>query len=121
MKTIFVMINALIFLTNSFIVQNTSQEELMINLITHKEISLYVDAPLIYKNELSENFQNIALTADKEYRDILVLRALKKIKSNKELYKVGVFIPFENVYIEFECLEDINGCWDIKILSSVEY
>ncbi len=101
--------------------QITNKELLMKNILNHKEVLHYVDDPVVFKNNFSENFKDLPLTSDKEYTDVLVIKTLKKIKSNKEFYKVGIFIPFENVYIEFEGLRDFDGCWDIKILSSVEY
>ncbi|MGO2103171.1 MAG: hypothetical protein ACTH5N_03485 [Psychroflexus halocasei] len=110
-----------LFLIVNFVLQNNYKEELISKIFNHKEILQYVDDPIVFKNNFSENFKNLPLTSDKEYTDVLVIKTLKKIKSNKEHYKVGVFIPFENVYIEFEGSINVNGCWDIKILSSVEY
>ncbi|MFD0932613.1 hypothetical protein ACFQ0R_08415 [Psychroflexus salinarum] len=110
-----------IFLIINFLYQNTIKEELMTKILKHKEVLHYVDDPIVFKNSLSENFKNLPLTSDKKYRDVLVIKVLKKIKPNKENYKLGIFIPNENAYIEFEALKDFYGCWDIKILSSVEY
>lgn len=116
MKTILSM-----FLIISFLYQNTIKEELVTKILKHKEVLHYVDDPMVYKNSFSENFENLPLTSDKRYRDVLEIKVLKKIKPNTEHYKIGIFIPNENSYIEFEALKDFDGCWDIKILSSVEY
>ncbi|SHE63477.1 hypothetical protein SAMN05444278_103226 [Psychroflexus salarius] len=110
-----------LFLIANLLLQNNNKEELISKILNHKEVLHYVDDPVVFKNNLSENFKDLPLTSDKEYTGVLIIKTLKKIKSNREFYKVGIFIPFENVYIEFEGLRGFDGCWDIKILSSVEY
>ncbi|QSS98052.1 hypothetical protein [Psychroflexus sp. ALD_RP9] len=110
-----------LFLIANLVLQNNNKEELISKILNHKEVLHYVDDPVVFKNNFSENFKDLPLTSDKEYTGVLVIKTLKKIKSKKEFFKVGIFIPFENVYIEFEGLRNFDGCWDIKKLNSVEY
>ena len=67
-----------LFLIANLVLQNNNKEELISKILNHKEVLHYVDDPVVFKNNFSENFKDLPLTSDKEYTDVLIIKTMKK-------------------------------------------